>query len=160
MTATSEEEDSPGGLLRNEFVRWGDHRFPVGECDDALLGALLRLFHVSQPYGYPVHILAQSRGWPRWSCCFGGGPLFRKAWWGLRHRAPGMETLVCMGAGSAYLYSLYHFALKSWHLYFDTATMLITLVLLGKLLESRVKTNVRRDLEGFPGLAAQQGAGG
>jgi heavy metal translocating P-type ATPase len=83
---------------------------------------------------------------------YGGGPLFRKAWWGARAGAPGMETLVSMGAGSAFLYSLYNFAAGSWHLYFDTATMLITLVLLGKMLESGAKRNVRRDLEGFLAL--------
>lgn len=83
---------------------------------------------------------------------YGGGPLFRKAWWGLRARAPGMEALVCLGAGSAYLYSLCNFLSGSWHLYFDTASMLITLVLLGKLLEAKAKAKVRHDLEGFLAL--------
>jgi heavy metal translocating P-type ATPase len=83
---------------------------------------------------------------------YGGGALFRKAWWGVRARSPGMETLVCMGAGSAYLYSLHNFASGSWHLYFDTAAMLITLVLLGKMLEERARAGVRRDLEGFLAL--------
>jgi heavy metal translocating P-type ATPase len=86
---------------------------------------------------------------------YGGGPLYRKAWWGLRAGAPGMEALVCLGAGSAYLYSLYNFWAGSWHLYFDTAAMLITLVLLGKMLETRAKARVRQDLEGF--LALQPG---
>lgn len=80
---------------------------------------------------------------------YGGGTLFRKAWWGLRAGAPGMEALVCLGSASAYLYSLYNFTLGSWHLYFDTASMLITLVLLGKLLEAGAKARVRQDLEGF-----------
>lgn len=86
---------------------------------------------------------------------YGGGALFRKAWWGVRTGAPGMEALVCLGAGSAYGYSLVNFWMGSWHLYFDTASMLITLVLLGKSLESRAKRNVRRDLEKF--LALQPG---
>jgi heavy metal translocating P-type ATPase len=80
---------------------------------------------------------------------YGGGALFRKAWWGLRTGAPGMEALVCLGAGSAYGYSLVNFWMGSRHLYFDTASMLITLVLLGKSLESKAKRNVRRDLESF-----------
>lgn len=83
---------------------------------------------------------------------YGGGPLFQKAFWGVRHGAPGMEALVCLGAGSAYGYSVFNFAVGSWHLYFDTAAMLITLVLLGKLLETKAKNNVRRDLEGFLAL--------
>lgn len=83
---------------------------------------------------------------------YGGGPLFQKAFWGVRHGAPGMEALVCLGVFSAYVYSVFNFAVGSWHLYFDTAAMLITLVLLGKLLETKAKTNVRRDLEGFLAL--------
>jgi heavy metal translocating P-type ATPase len=83
---------------------------------------------------------------------YGGGPLFRKAWWGVRQGAPGMEALVCLGAATAYLFSLYNFRQTSWHLYFDTASMLITLVLLGKLLEAKAKVRVRKDLEGFLAL--------
>jgi Cu2+-exporting ATPase/Cu+-exporting ATPase len=83
---------------------------------------------------------------------FGGAALYRRAWQGLRAGAPGMEALVCLGAVSAYFYSLYNFWAGSWHLYFDTASMLITLVLLGKLLETKAKERVRRDLEGFLAL--------
>jgi heavy metal translocating P-type ATPase len=83
---------------------------------------------------------------------YGAGPLFRRSWRAVQTGAPGMETLVCLGAGSAYLYSLYNFVAGSWHLYFDTAAMLITLVLLGKMLEERAKSGVRRDLAGFLAL--------
>ncbi len=80
---------------------------------------------------------------------YGGGPMLRKAWFGLIHRAPGMETLVGMGAGCAFVYSLYNWLTGSIHLYFDTACMLITLVLLGKILEQQAKGRVRRDLDSF-----------
>jgi cation transport ATPase len=80
---------------------------------------------------------------------YGGGPMLRKAWFGLVHRAPGMETLVGMAAGCAFRYSLYNWLNGSIHLYFDTACMLITLVLLGKVLEQQAKSRVRRDLDSF-----------
>ena len=80
---------------------------------------------------------------------YGGGPMLRKAWFGLVHLAPGMETLVGLAAGSAYLYSLFNWLTGSIHLYFDTACMLITLVLLGKLIEQQACSRVRRDLENF-----------
>jgi heavy metal translocating P-type ATPase len=80
---------------------------------------------------------------------YGGGPMLRKAWFGLIHRAPGMETLVGMAAGCAFVYSLYNWLTGSIHLYFDTACMLITLVLLGKILEQQAKNRVRRDLDSF-----------
>jgi len=80
---------------------------------------------------------------------YGGGPMLRKAWFGLIHRAPGMETLVGMAAACAFVYSLYNWLAGSIHLYFDTACMLITLVLLGKVLEQQAKNRVRRDLDSF-----------
>jgi heavy metal translocating P-type ATPase len=83
---------------------------------------------------------------------YGAGPLLRKAWSGLRHGAPGMELLIVLGAGSAYLYSLVNWWRGSLHLYFDTAAMLVSLLLLGKWLEARAKERVRQDLEGFLAL--------
>ncbi len=80
---------------------------------------------------------------------YGGGPMLRKACFGLAHRAPGMETLVGMAAGCAFVYSIYNWLTGSIHLYFDTASMLITLVLLGKVLEQQAKGRVRRDLDRF-----------
>jgi heavy metal translocating P-type ATPase len=80
---------------------------------------------------------------------YGGGPMLRKAWYGLIHGAPGMETLVGLGAGCALVYSLFNWLSGSIHLYFDTACMLITLVLLGKLLEQQARGRVRRDLDSF-----------
>jgi Cu+-exporting ATPase len=44
---------------------------------------------------------------------------------------------------------LYNWLTGSIHLYFDTACMLITLVLLGKVLEQQAKGRVRRDLDSF-----------
>ena len=83
---------------------------------------------------------------------FGGGPVVRRAWTGLRAGAPGMETLIVLGSGSAYILSVVNFRVGTIHLYFDTAAMLITLLLLGKWLEGRAKQRVRRDLEGFLSL--------
>ena len=64
-----------------------------------------------------------------------------------------METLIGAGSLSAYLFSVYHILIGSIHLYFDTASMLITLTLLGKLLEKRAKERVQSDLESFFALA-------
>jgi len=77
---------------------------------------------------------------------YGGSVLLKKAWAGVRSRSPGMETLIAIGALSAYFFSIYHLAAGSIHLYFDTASMLITLVLLGKMIERRAKDAVQKDL--------------
>jgi heavy metal translocating P-type ATPase len=80
---------------------------------------------------------------------YGGKNIFRKAVTGVFSAAAGMETLIATGTLSAYLYSVYNFTRDDIHLYFDTAAMLITLVLLGKLLERRTKNRVLEDLDDF-----------
>jgi heavy metal translocating P-type ATPase len=63
-----------------------------------------------------------------------------------------METLIIMGSLSAYIYSTVNLFGGQIHLYYDTAAMLITLVLLGKTLESRAKNRVLAGLENFLSL--------
>jgi len=80
---------------------------------------------------------------------YGGYDFYKKAWAGLRNAAFSMETLIIIGALSAYVYSTINFFSGSIHLYYDTAAMLITLVLLGKTLERRAKSKVLVDLDNF-----------
>ena len=83
---------------------------------------------------------------------YGGFELFKKAWAGITHSAFSMETLIIMGPLSAYIYSTVNLFVGQIHLYYDTAAILITLVLLGKTLESRAKTRVLEGLESFLSL--------
>jgi heavy metal translocating P-type ATPase len=80
---------------------------------------------------------------------YGGFELVKKAWAGLTNAAFSMETLIIMGAMSAYIYSTVNLFAGSIHIYYDTAAMLITLVLLGKTLERRAKGKVLEGLENF-----------
>jgi heavy metal translocating P-type ATPase len=80
---------------------------------------------------------------------YGGFEIFRKAWAGITNSAFSMETLIIIGALSAYLYSTVSLFAGSVHIYYDTAAMLITLVLLGKTLERRAKGKVLEGLENF-----------
>lgn len=80
---------------------------------------------------------------------YGGFEFFKKAWAGLSNAAFSMETLIIMGSLSAYIYSTFNLLAGSIHVYFDTASILITLVLLGKTLERRAKSRVLEDLELF-----------
>jgi heavy metal translocating P-type ATPase len=80
---------------------------------------------------------------------YGGFELFKKAWSGLTNAAFSMETLIIMGSMSAYGYSTVNLFAGSIHLYYDTAAMLITLVLLGKTVERRAKDRVLEGLENF-----------
>jgi heavy metal translocating P-type ATPase len=80
---------------------------------------------------------------------YGGWPIHHKALAGIIAASPGMEALISIGSLSAYIYSLAHFFAGSIHLYFDTACMLVTLVLLGKILERRAKDRILEDLDHY-----------
>jgi len=94
-----------------------------------------------------------------------GRGFFKGAWSGLRHGTADMNTLVAVGTGSAYLYSVAATLFPAWfgrggavHVYFDTAAMIITLILVGKLLEARAKARasdaIRRLLDLAPKTAS------
>ncbi len=79
----------------------------------------------------------------------------------LRHLTADMNTLVAVGTGSAFIYSamivllpdLFLHAADSGHVYFDTAAMIITLILLGRLLEARAKGRASQAIRKLMGLA-------
>ena len=70
-----------------------------------------------------------------------------QAWRGVSRATFGMDLLVAVGALSAFGLSTANLLAGSLHLYYDTACMLITLVLLGKILERRAKDQVLEGLE-------------
>lgn len=80
---------------------------------------------------------------------YGGRKIYQRAWAGMTSAAFSMETLITAGAFSAYLYSTVNMLSGSIHLYYDTSSMLIALVLLGKALERRAKGEVQEGLENF-----------
>jgi Cu+-exporting ATPase len=58
----------------------------------------------------------------------------------LRNRSANMDVLIAMGSSAAYFYSLpVLFGWLSGHVYFETASVIITLIMLGKFLEARAK---------------------
>jgi len=83
---------------------------------------------------------------------YGGNRVFRRAWSGISSTAFGMEILIGVGSLSSYLYSTFNFLQGSIHLYFDTASMLITLLLIGRRLERRARDEVQEDLANFLSL--------
>ena len=66
---------------------------------------------------------------------------FYKGFWGaLRHFRANMDTLIAIGTSAAYFYSLWNtFFQPSGHVYYETAAIIITLIILGRLLEARAK---------------------
>jgi len=76
-----------------------------------------------------------------------GWQFWRGAWYGLKNFNANMDTLVAMGTGSAYFFSLvitiFSLIGKNTDLgvYFDAAAVVTTLVLLGKVLEAKAKSS-------------------
>jgi len=80
---------------------------------------------------------------------YGGAAIHRRAISGLLKASAGMEALISIGASSAFFYSLFNWWAGSIHLYFDTACMLITLVLIGKTIEQRTKDRIKDQIGSF-----------
>nr|WP_235953236.1 heavy metal translocating P-type ATPase [Noviherbaspirillum galbum] len=87
-----------------------------------------------------------------------GARFYRAGWKALKARTGNMDLLVALGTSAAYGLSLYQLAWlgdEGHHLYFEAAAVVITLVLLGKWLESRAK---RRTASAIRALQALQPA--
>ena len=99
--------------------------------------------------------------WPLWAMAtpvvfYGGWPILRKGLASLRYRAPTMETLISVSALSAYGYSFFQMLRGSLHLYFDTAAMIVTLVLIGKFIELQTRQKVAKGIVELHALSYQK----
>jgi Cu+-exporting ATPase len=94
-----------------------------------------------------------------------GWPFFVRGWASVVNRSPNMFTLITMGVGTAYLYSLvatvapgvfpegFRMASGAVEAYFDTAAVITVLVLLGQVLELRARGQTSRAIRKLLGLA-------
>lgn len=72
---------------------------------------------------------------------------------GLFHLAPNMDTLVAMGSGVSFIWSsILLFSNKGYALYFESAAMIVTLITVGKLLESISKGKTTDAIKGLMNL--------
>jgi len=70
---------------------------------------------------------------------YAGSPFYSAAWSGLRHASANMNTLIALGTGAAFLYSVYETVRGGHIVYFEAAATIIALILLGRTLESRAR---------------------
>lgn len=87
---------------------------------------------------------------------WGGYPIHRRTLSGIRSGWTGMETLISTGSLSTYGYSLFQLSRGSLHLYFDASSMLILLILTGKMLEQNAKNRISQGLGAFFSLVPQK----
>ena len=146
---------------------------------------MTRRFWIGAGLGLPVFALAMAemvlggrvadlvdRGTSNWIqlvfatlvVLWAGRPFFERCWASFVNRSPNMFTLIGLGVGSAYLYSLAAAVVPQLfpagfrmdggvEPYFDTAVVIIVLVLLGQVLELRARHRTGAALRSLLGLA-------
>lgn len=83
-----------------------------------------------------------------------GKSFYQAAWSGLRNRTASMDTLIAIGTLAAFFYSVYS-AFFGGHMYFDTASVIITLILLGRYLEAKAKAHTSDAIKKLIGLQSK-----
>jgi Cu+-exporting ATPase len=179
------ESDGPGpcprcGMaLEPRTVGIGSGDEPNPELID-----MARRFRVSLLFTVPVFLLGMSDPLPgmpiqhalgRWlpwielllatpAVVWAGWPLFERGAASVRNRSPNMFTLIALGAGIAWLYSvvatvapgLFPDSMREHGtvpVYFEPAAVIVSLVLLGQVLELRARARTRGALRALLGLA-------
>jgi Cu+-exporting ATPase len=129
------------------------------ESPDPELRDMTRRLWFSAVLSLPLLVLAMSGRAPAWLqlalatpvVLWGGAPFFRRGWESLANRHLNMFTLIALGTGIAYIDSLvaavvpgifpaqFRMADGGVPLYFEAAAVIVTLVLLGQVLELRAR---------------------
>ncbi|MCA1984647.1 heavy metal translocating P-type ATPase [Nocardioides nematodiphilus] len=159
----------------------------VAPPEDVALAALRTRLIVSALLSVPVVALAMVPAWQftNWQwlsltlaapvVVWGGLPFHRATWTNLRHGAATMDTLVSLGTGAAFLWSVYalfwgdagmpgmrhgfSLTLERTHgasdIYLEAAAGVVTFILLGRYLEHRSKRNAGAALRALLDLGAR-----
>jgi Cu+-exporting ATPase len=87
-----------------------------------------------------------------------GAQFYRGFWHALKRRSGNMDTLIAIGTSAAYFYSVaatFVPSLEAEPVFYETAALLLTFVLIGKLLEARAKGKTSDAIKKLMGLAAK-----
>ena len=174
-----------GGHSMTEMTDMRDAHAHVHEYNYA---ELKKKFIVAAVLGLPVLIMAMSHGriaaldFPgaRWVqfilttpvVFYSGSQFFKAAWRTARHMAADMNTLIAVGTGAAYVYSVAALIFPGFFgaasmkgpagphamqppLYFEAAAVIIALILLGRMMESRAKGSATAAISKLLGLQAK-----
>jgi Cu+-exporting ATPase len=123
-------------------------------------------------HSHPVHDLISGRGlgWLEFALAtpvvlWGGWPFFERGWSSIVHRSLNMFTLIAIGTGAAYLYSVvavfvpgvfpasFRDASGNLGLYFEAAAVITVLVLLGQVLELQARSRTSSAIKALLSLA-------
>lgn len=148
------------------------------EVDDTEYQEMLKKFVVGVILTIPVLILAMFPGvfsaFNQWIqlilstpvVLWAGWPFFERAWESIKIRVPNMFTLIAIGVGASYIYSLVAVLFPQYFpasfkdhgvlfVYFEAAAVITVLVLLGQLLELKAKTRTSQAVRALLNKAAK-----
>lgn len=138
------------------------------EAWHVLLAAVLSLPLVAPMLAMPFGVHWELSGWVQWLLAtpvqfWLGARFYRAGWAALKARSGNMDQLVALGTSAAYGLSIYNLLVASSEhhsvpLYFESAAVVITLILMGKWLEARAKrqaSDAIRALQALRPLTAQ-----
>jgi Cu+-exporting ATPase len=126
-----------------------------------VLSAILSLPLVLPMAGALFGVDWMLNGWLQWALATPvqfvfGARFYRAGWAALRARTGNMDLLVALGTSAAYGLSVYqllsHGAHAMAHLYFEASAAVVTLVLLGKWLETRAKRRTTQAIQALNAL--------
>ncbi len=112
------------------------------------LGSFPELFGVGL---HPLILLVLATPVQFWA----GWEFYLATWSGLKNRAASMDTLIAIGTSAAYGYSVLSIFRIFKGFYFDTAAVIVALILLGRFLESLAKGHTSDAIKKLLGLAAK-----
>lgn len=93
-----------------------------------------------------------------WLLANAGKSFFSNAWQALTHRRATMDTLVALGTGAAWLFSMLVVTFPDWfppasrHVYFEASAMIVGLISLGHYIEAKAKAKTTRSLQALINL--------
>jgi len=141
--AETEEEDDAELAARRAEIREQTRKFVVGVV------FTVPLFMLSMGRDFGLLGIWSHAPWVSWLFLvlatpvqfYTGMDYYIGGWKSLRNRNANMDVLVAMGSSVAYIYSLALLLqpVLGKHVYFETSAVIITLIKLGKMLESRTK---------------------
>jgi len=142
---------------RKEEIRAQKRRFLVAAAFS--LPLLWTMFHMWEPLAFLVPDFLMN-GSIQWLLAtpvqfYAGRTFYRGAYKSLKNGSANMDVLVAMGSSAAYLYSLYILWAGGTEFYFETSAIIITLILLGKLLEAVAKGRTSEAIRKLMGLRAK-----
>ena len=127
------------------------------ELDD-----MTRRFWISVALTTPLVILMfldfRAKSWLEFALAtpvvlWAGWPFFERGWASLVNRSLNMFTLIALGVGASYLFSVVSVLFLNAPLYFEPAAVITALVLLGQVLELRARSQTSSALKSLLGLA-------